>query len=37
MGIGGAAEWDGWAVATQNFGWVGHNAFGPPIIGLYAR
>ena len=19
----------GWAMATQNFGWVGHNAFGP--------
>jgi len=27
---GDAAEWAGWAMAgTQNFGWVGHNAFGP--------
>jgi len=22
---------------TQNFGWVGHNAFGPTQIGLYVR
>jgi len=30
---GGAA---GWAMATQNFGRVGHNAFSP-ITGLYVR
>jgi len=25
----GAAAWAGWAMPRQNFGWVGHNAFGP--------
>jgi len=28
---GGATGW------AQNFGWVGHIAFDPPIIGLYVR
>ena len=26
---GGAVAWAGWARPSQNFGWVGHNAFGP--------
>ena len=30
LGMGGAAAW-----ATQNFGWVGHNALGPTNIGMY--
>jgi len=25
----GATAWAGRATPTQNFGWVGHNAFGP--------
>ena len=30
----GRTDRAGWA---QNFGWVGHNALAPPIIGMYFR